>query len=86
MRIWGEGVCSDVARRVAINIPAIADCRGGVFAVFAKIPPPTAPPAPSLPTRSSMRENLPARFTLREDPPLPVPFLSLPLPKILHDA
>ena len=63
-----------------------ADCRGGVFAVFAKIPPPTPHTAPTLPSRSTMRENPPARFTLREDPPLPVPFLSLPLPKIHHDA
>ena len=54
-----------------------ADCRGGVFAVFAKIPPPTAP---------TMQTSPPVRFTLRGDPPLPVPFLSLPLPKIHHDA
>ena len=27
------------------GIPANADCRGGVFAVFAKIPPPTIPSA-----------------------------------------
>ena len=66
-----------------------ADCRGGVFAVFAKIPPPTPhtephhthPPHPIHHARKS-----PARFTLRGDPPLPVPFLSLPLPKIHHDA
>ena len=67
------------------NATRIADCRGGVFAVFAKIPPPTAPHR-TLPPQSTMRENPPARFTLRGDPPLPVPFLSLPLPKIHHDA
>ena len=30
-----------VAMRSAMKSPQMADCRGGVFAVFAKIPPPT---------------------------------------------
>ena len=35
-RPWG-------AVRIAMPSPQMPDCRGGVFAVFAKIPPPTAP-------------------------------------------
>ena len=66
-----------------------ADCRGGVFAVFAKIPPPTPhitphrthPPLPIHHARKSARPIHPARRS-----PLPVPFLSLPLPQIHHDA
>ena len=34
-----------LAMRPAMISPQKPDCRGGVFAVFAKIPPPTAPPA-----------------------------------------
>ena len=30
------------AMRIAMISPQTPDCRGGVFAVFAKIPPPTA--------------------------------------------
>ena len=33
-----------IAMRVAMASPLTPDCRGGVFAVFAKIPPPTCPP------------------------------------------
>ena len=64
------------------NATCNADCRGGVFAVFAKIPPPTRFTI----RKDSTASSPPARFILREDPPLPVPFLSLPLPKIHHDA
>ena len=32
------------AMRIAMKSPQTPDCRGGVFAVFAKIPPPTCPP------------------------------------------
>ena len=32
-----------VAMRSAMKSPQTPDCRGGVFAIFAKIPPPTAP-------------------------------------------
>ena len=33
-----------VAMRSAMKAPQTPDCRGGVFAVFAKIPPPICPP------------------------------------------
>ena len=36
-------VCIDGHRLDRNDIPANADCRGGVFAVFAKIPPPVLP-------------------------------------------
>ena len=32
------------AMRIAMKSPQTPDCRGGVFAVFAKIPPPICPP------------------------------------------
>ena len=49
---WRVPSLTNVARRVALPQthglpqwhPRNADCRGGVFAVFAKIPPPTCPP------------------------------------------
>ena len=34
---------------IAMASPQTPDCRGGVFAVFAKIPPPTAPATQTLP-------------------------------------
>ncbi len=37
------GVCIDGRHLGRNDIPANADCRGGVFAVFAKIPPPVLP-------------------------------------------
>ena len=46
------------AMRTAMKSPQTPDCRGGVFAVFAKIPPPTAHPPPrkpSPPVPSTMR-------------------------------
>ena len=41
-----EAAMADLDRNA---IPANADCRGGVFSVFAKIPPPTAPAAQTRP-------------------------------------
>ena len=38
-----RGLCIDGHRLERNDIPANADCRGGVFAVFAKIPPPVLP-------------------------------------------
>jgi len=34
-----------IAMRCTMQSPQMADCRGGVFAVFAKIPPPIPSPA-----------------------------------------
>ncbi|GEM_PF-7126475 len=51
-RWYGVGVAMvrrSLERRAARHgLPAMPDCRGGVFAVFAKIPPPSShPPSPS---------------------------------------
>ena len=40
-----------IAMRIAMASPQTPDCRGGVFAVFAKIPPPTAPTMQTSPPR-----------------------------------
>ena len=41
------------AMRIAMPSPQMPDCRGGVFAVFAKIPPPIPSPA-AHPTEASI--------------------------------
>ena len=54
------------------DIPATPDCRGGVFAVFAKIPPPTPPPsapvlppdAPTVPTTHAIHQWNPTVFVV----------------------
>ena len=49
-----------IAMRIAMASPPTPDCRGGVFAVFAKISPPTCPPC--------------AR-TLSDFSPYPIPYM-----------
>ena len=57
--------------RIAMISPQTPDCRGGVFAVFAKIPPPVAHPPP--PPRAFPCSPLPAHRPRHANPPRLVP-------------